>query len=41
MAIQYPSIYDNKPNWFETKTAIKVEDKLSMKIPEFITDADR
>jgi hypothetical protein len=41
MAIQYPEKYDREQNWFETSTVIKVEDKLSMKIPEFMTDQDR
>lgn len=41
MAIQYPKKYEREQNWFETSTVIKVEDKLSMKIPEFMTDQDR
>lgn len=41
MAIQYPNKYDREANWFDTSTIIKVEDKLSMKIPEFMTDQDR
>lgn len=41
MAIQYPKKYEREQNWFETSTIIKVEDKLSMKIPEFMTDQDR
>ena len=41
MAIQYPDKYDREDNWLETSTVIKVEDKLPMKIPEFMTDQDR
>lgn len=40
MAIQYPAKYSNQPNWFETSTIIKVEDKLSISVPEF-TDQER
>jgi hypothetical protein len=41
MAIEYPEAYKYKTNWFDTKRLVKVQDRLSVAVPEFMTDADK
>lgn len=41
MAIEYPYQYRKKQNWFETSALLKVQDRLSIAVPEFNLDPDR
>ena len=41
MAIEYPKIYSNEPNWFEHKAFVNVQERLSISIPEFIPEQDK
>jgi hypothetical protein len=41
MAIEYPKLYKNEPNWFKTSQVLKVQEKLSIGVPEFIGDHDK
>jgi len=41
MAIEYPDRYRHKQNWFETSIVVAVQDRLSVAVPEFITESDR
>ena len=41
MAIEYPDVYKREQNWFETERLIKVQDRLSVAVPEFMTDSDK
>jgi len=41
MAIAYPDKYKYDKNWFETSIVVSVEDRLSVAVPEFISESDR
>jgi len=41
MAIEYPKVYRRDQNWFQTSALLKVQDLLSVAVPEFIPDADK
>lgn len=41
MAIEYPNVYRRERNWFQTSALLKVQDQLSVAVPEFIPDADK
>lgn len=41
MAIEYPDDYRRKTNWFDTKALVKVQDRLSVAVPEFMTNSDK
>jgi hypothetical protein len=41
MAIEYPELYNSETNWFEAKALLKVQDRLTIAVPDFIVDADK
>lgn len=41
MAIEYPEQYKYKQNWFESTVVVSVQDRLSVAVPEFISERDR
>lgn len=41
MAIEYPKLYKNEANWFKTSQILKVQEKLSIAVPQFIADQDK
>ena len=41
MAIEYPYQYRKQQNWFETSALLKVQDKLTISIPEFNLDSEK
>lgn len=40
MAISYPEEYKREQNWFRTNVTIKVQDRLSVIVPEYINGVD-
>jgi len=41
MAIEYPSEYMTKQNWFSTSTLVKIQEKLSVAIPEYLANSEQ
>jgi hypothetical protein len=41
MAIEYPKQYKSEPNWFSTSSVLKVQEKLSIAVPQFIADQEK
>jgi hypothetical protein len=35
LAIEYPELYRNEKNWFDTDATVKVVEKLSINVPEY------
>lgn len=35
LAIEYPEIYRDEKNWFDTGATVKVVEKLSINVPEY------
>lgn len=41
MAIEYPQKYGKEQNWFKTDAIVKVQDRLSINVPEFVPESDK
>jgi hypothetical protein len=41
LAIEYPDKYKFEKNWFETKILVRVNEKLTIEVPEFINKPEK
>jgi hypothetical protein len=41
LAIEYPDKYKYDKNWFSTRIMIRVKDKLTVEVPEFINNEEK
>ncbi len=41
LAIEYPDLYRNDKNWFTSNIIVRVNEKLTIEVPEFIHNPEK